>query len=89
MLSIKCQQQELWFKLNSPFIHYLRTQTPYEEEKLRTWLVQTAVNLLKQRIRCQQQKFSYKLNSQYMHFLRTHNPLNEEERENIARFIMI
>ena len=34
--SIRCQQKKLWFKLNSPFMHYLRTQNPYEEVK--KWL---------------------------------------------------
>ena len=35
MQSIRCQQQKLCCKLNSPCMHYLRTQNPYEEEK---WL---------------------------------------------------
>ena len=30
MQSITCQQKNLWYKLNSPCMHYL-TQTPYEE----------------------------------------------------------
>ena len=43
--SIRCQQQRLWFKLNSPFMHYLRTQNPYEEVK--KWLSSKCCHLKK------------------------------------------
>ena len=33
MQSIRCQEQKLCYTLNSPCLHYLRTQNPYEEEK--------------------------------------------------------
>ena len=41
---IRCQQQKLCYKLNSPCMHYMKLQNPYEEEKFK---VQNAVILSK------------------------------------------
>ena len=44
---IRCQQQKLCYKLNSPSMHYLRTQNPYEEEKVIKWLSSKGCHFVK------------------------------------------